>query len=108
MSGKRLKTLSQYYRWVKSALLQYYNVPTTVAFRQFRNGAIYFGVGIGMILMANQMLPPSVRQEWIVAFGLVMATVGFLMAMTAEMRLIISRLVQFARPDSRSPPKTRQ
>ena len=82
---------------IKTALLIHYSAPQQLIFRQFRNGAIYFAVGLGTVLMANAYLPPSVKQEWIVLFGLIMGGCGFVMAMLAQMRLLISRVVQFYR-----------
>ena len=94
MRGINLKTFAQQAR---VALLQYYSVPLAVAFRQFRNGAIYFGVGLMSVIMANQYMPPSVKQEAVVLAGLCLTGIGFVMALMAEVRMVISRLVQFAR-----------
>lgn len=82
---------------LKHALLNHYNVPLEVPFRQFRNGAIYFGVGLGTVLMANAYMPPSVGQEWVVLAGLILGGCGFMIAMLAQVRILISRIVQFYR-----------
>lgn len=66
-------------------------------FRRFRNGLIYFTVGLMIIYMGQQTLTPSLKQEWITLAGLVLATVGFLMAMLAHIRMVISRIVRFFR-----------
>lgn len=85
------------FKITKIALIRYYSVPLTVSFRQFRNGAIYFGVGLMTVIMANNYMQPSVSQEWLVLGGLLLTLTGFVIALMAEIRLIISRFVQFAR-----------
>lgn len=82
---------------LKQALLIHYSAPLALAFRQFRNGAIYFAVGLGIVLMANASMAPSLQQEWLVLAGLVLCASGFVIAMMAQMRMLISRLVQFFR-----------
>lgn len=82
---------------LKNTLVNHYSVPLAVPFRQFRNGAIYFGVGLGTVLMANAYMPPSLQQEWVVLGGLILCGCGFIIAMLAQMRLLISRIVQFYR-----------
>lgn len=77
------------------ALKLYYLEPQQVAFKQFRNGLIYFAVGFGTMMMAMVYMPSSAKQEWIVLFGLVVGAIGFTLAMFAQMRLIISRVLQF-------------
>lgn len=79
----------------KKALKIYYTAPLEKTFRQFRNGAIYFAVGLIIIYLANTTITPSVKQEVIILAGLIMSAVGFIMAMLAQMRLVISRIVQF-------------
>lgn len=91
------QALSKRLKWARIALVRYYSVPSNVAFKQFRDGAIYFAVGLGSVLAANKFLPLSAQQEWIVFFGLIITAIGFGMALMAEARLIISRFVQFAR-----------
>lgn len=82
-------------RQFKQALLSHYSAPLSTSFRQFRSGAIYFAVGLGMILMANASMAPSAKQEWVVLAGLLLGGCGFIIAMMAQMRMLISRLVQF-------------
>lgn len=82
---------------LKQVLLAHYSAPLAVAFRQFRNGAIYFAVGLGTVLMANAYIAPSLQQEWLVLGGLLLCGCGFIIAMMAQMRMLISRLVQFFR-----------
>lgn len=82
---------------VKEALLAHYDAPLALSLRQFRNGSIYFAVGLGTIIMANIHMAPSVQQEWVVLAGLVLGGCGFVWAMMAQLRMMISRLVQFFR-----------
>lgn len=84
-------------RRLKDALLVHYGVPLAVPLRQFRNGAIYFAVGLGTVMMASTHMVPSVQQEWVVLGGLLLGGSGFVLAMMAQMRLMISRIVQFFR-----------
>lgn len=81
-------------KWLQ-ALKIYYSAPLDKTFRQFRNGAIYFAVGLIMIYLANTSLPPSAQQELIILVGLIMGAIGFVIAMLAQVRLIIGRIVQF-------------
>lgn len=90
-------TLKKKARALKEGLLAHYSAPLALSLRQFRNGAIYFAVGLGTVLMANAYMAPSVQQEWVVLGGLVLGGCGFILAMMAQMRLMISRLVQFFR-----------
>ena len=84
---------------IKHALLTYYRVPLEVPFRQFRAGLIYFGVGFGMVIMAGQYMQPSIQQEVAVLAGLALGGIGFILAMLAQVRLLLSRIVQFFSPD---------
>lgn len=77
------------------ALRQHYTAPMHIMFKQFRDGAIYFTVGLMAVLMANAYMQPSVTQELVVAAGLLMGGFGFIMAMMAQVRMIIARLFSF-------------
>lgn len=79
------------------ALRRHYTAPLSVMFKQFRDGAIYFTVGLMTVLMANAHMTSSVTQELIVAAGLLVGGIGFLMAMMAQVRMIIARLLRFCR-----------
>lgn len=76
-------------------MYQHYNVPLEVPFRQFRAGAIYFAVGLGAVLMANGYMAPSLWQELVVLCGLLLGGIGFVMAMLAQVRMVIARFVRF-------------
>ena len=78
-----------------SGLKNYYTEPMTQTFRRFRSGLIYFGVGLGTILMANEYMTPSLSRDLVFLFGLILLAIGFFIAMLAHTRLIISRIVIF-------------
>lgn len=77
------------------ALINHYNAPLENIFKQFRLGLIAFGVGLALILIANTNIPPSLKQELTALFGLITLSVGFIIAMLAQIRLLISRILQF-------------
>ena len=77
------------------ALNIYYSAPLEKSFKQFRTGAIFFGVGLITVFLANQTMPPSLKQEIIIALALFIAAVGFLVAIMAHIRMIISRVWLF-------------
>ena len=80
---------------IRKALYIYYSAPLTNTFKKFRSGLIYFTVGMFIIFMANQNMTPSVQQDLVTLFGLIMVAVGFLIAIMAHIRLIISRILHF-------------
>lgn len=85
-------------RWLaqgKAALDIYYSAPLTLVFYRFRNGLIYFSVGLVIIILANQTLPPSLKQDLITLAGLILAIIGFVLAMLSHMRLIIGRFYRY-------------
>lgn len=77
------------------ALRQHYTAPLATIFKQFRDGAIYFTVGLMSVLMANQYMSPSVLQEVVVLAGLLLGGIGFIIAMMAQVRMIIARIIKF-------------
>ena len=80
---------------IPQALREYYRAPFEVCFKKFRDGLIYFTVGFIIVYLAKSTLTPSLKQEIVVLCGLVMIGVGFLMAMLAQTRMIISRVLRF-------------
>lgn len=90
---KRSLNLSTSRYW--QALLMHYNVDPVIVFKQFRIGAIGFGVGLALIIYANASLEPSAKQELCVLAGLIIGGIGFFIAMMAQIRLMISRFVRF-------------
>lgn len=78
------------------ALIVHYSVGSEIIFKQFRLGVIAFGIGLGLILIANSNMPPfSIEQELCALAGLIIGGIGFIVAMLAQVRLMISRFVHF-------------
>jgi len=81
-------------RW-KKALLTHYTAPMKSTFQQFRLGVVLFFLGLVCIYIATQLWPPSMGQELIIAVGLMCAGTGFIYALLAQTRMLISRFVVF-------------
>ncbi len=81
-------------RWIL-LLKEHYSAPLSVSFKQFRLGAGLFFLGGILIYIANQQLPPSAEQEALVLAGIFIGGAGFIWAMLAQMRMLISRIVRF-------------
>lgn len=82
---------------LKQALLVHYTAPPVTLIPRFRNGALCFTAGLGMIMAANSNMEPSIQQELVVLCGLLLGAVGFYLALTAEIRFIIGRLIHLLR-----------
>ncbi len=80
---------------ILKGLKTYYSVPLNTSFHKFRNGLIYFSVGMVMIYMAHENMLPSTSQEIVVLAGIILTAIGFFIAMMAQIRMIISRIIQF-------------
>lgn len=78
-----------------AALKAHYQAPLLVAFAQFKLGAMLFFFGLVLVYMASQLLGDSVERELAMATGLLFAAIGFIMAMAAHLRMVISRLWAF-------------
>ena len=81
-------------RWLQ-LLKQHYTAPLNVAFKQFKLGAMVFFLGMVMVYMSQQLLPPSPQQELFLLVAIVLVAIGFIIAMMAQVRLLISRLLRF-------------
>ena len=77
------------------ALKQYYLEPLEKTFKKFRNGVIYFSVGLITFYLASTNIKPSALQELVVLGALCLSITGFTIAMLAQTRMIISRIVKF-------------
>ena len=82
-------------RRIIEGLKDYYSSPLEQTFRRFRNGLIYFSVGMITIYLAQINLEASVKQELITAFGIFLVAIGFFIAMMAQIKMLISRIVFF-------------
>ncbi|HEY7883591.1 MAG TPA: hypothetical protein VIC08_01445, partial [Cellvibrionaceae bacterium] len=60
-----------------------------------RWGAVLFFIGLVIIYAGSQSLPPSLAQELVTLLGLAVLGVGFVIAILAQIRMLISRLVRF-------------
>lgn len=81
----------------KQAIIHYYSAPQATVFYQFRLGLGLFLCGLVAVVMANQLLLPSLKQEVLVLLGLIVGGIGFIMAMLAQTRMMIGRLLHFWR-----------
>jgi hypothetical protein len=79
----------------KEAFKAHYTAPLEVSFRQFRLGLSLFFCGLVILYGASQLMEPSVQQELVVLVALVVGGLGFILAMMAQVRMIISRLWHF-------------
>ncbi len=79
----------------KQLLAQHYSAPLKSVFKQFRLGLALFFVGLVIIYAAYQTQPPSLQQEIITLIGIIVVAFGFLMAMLAQIRMLIIRIVTF-------------
>lgn len=80
---------------IKAALKEHYSAPLEVTFKRFRLGASCFFTGGMFIWISVRAIEPSAAQEALLLLGMLLAGAGFLMAMLAQMRHIISRFVRF-------------
>lgn len=81
-------------RWLEF-LKQHYSAPLSISFKQFKLGAMLFFFGFVLIYMANTLYQPSTRQEIFFLIGLVIGGLGFIIAMMAQLRMLISRILNF-------------
>ena len=80
---------------IKNLLAEHYGADPFPIFKQFRSGAIAFGAGLMMIFYAQTAMDASVIQELVVVSGLVLGCTGFVIAMLAQVRMVIGRFVRF-------------
>ncbi|ASP38322.1 hypothetical protein CHH28_06345 [Bacterioplanes sanyensis] len=62
--------------------------------RLFVIGACAFFAGMGMVVMANRWLLPSLLQELLVLLGLLLATVGGAVALLGYLALALLRVLR--------------
>lgn len=80
---------------LKHCLHRHYTAPLEISFRQFRWGLSLFFCGMVIIYGASQLLKPSLQQEVTVLAGLLIGGCGFLIAILAHVRMVISRMWGF-------------
>lgn len=76
------------------ALKHHYSAPLTEVFKQFRLGLAIFFVGM-VAVYASYKAPGSIVTETTLLLGLIVVGVGFIIAMLAQVRMIIIRFVNF-------------
>ncbi len=77
----------------KIALKEYCKAPLKQTFTQFRWGVVIFFIGMVVIYAASQALTPSLTQELVTLAGLIIIAIGFITAIMAQMRMLISRIL---------------
>jgi uncharacterized membrane protein len=92
---KLLKRLKYYALILKTGLYEHYSQPQLKTVKRMRDGFIYFCVGLAIIYFASMYTEPSIEQEIIALVGLILAGIGFLMAMLSYMRFVIGRVLHF-------------
>jgi hypothetical protein len=65
------------------------------SFRRFRLGLALFFLGFVILYAVEQLLQPSLLQEILAAFAVVIVAVGFGLAVVAELLFLIYRVVLF-------------
>lgn len=80
---------------IRTLLLNHYTAPFEVIFKTFRLGVSLFLCGVVVMYGAHQLLQPSLIQELFTLAGLLLLGGGFLLAMLAQVRMVISRLLKF-------------
>ncbi len=80
---------------LKHALYQHYLTPAEQIFPQFKLGAMIFMAGLIVIYIASQILSPSLQQELMTLLWLLIILSGFIVALMAQVRMLIGRLLRF-------------
>ncbi len=78
-----------------AALYQHYITPPEKVFPRFKLGAMIFFLGLVTIYSGSQLLQPSLLQEIITLLGLILIGIGFLVALMAQVRMLIGRILRF-------------
>ncbi|MFT6103214.1 MAG: hypothetical protein ACJAZJ_000083 [Candidatus Endobugula sp.] len=80
---------------LRTVLYQYCTAPLEEVFPHFRMGASIFLCGLVIIYAGSQLLLPSLAQEIVVLVGLIVIGIGLIMAMLAQIRMLIGRVLSF-------------
>ena len=70
---------------------------TRKALKLYALGALLFFIGLGIIQGSVRLLAPSLRQESYVLLGLIVGGSGFLIAMFAQVLLILHRFIHMGK-----------
>lgn len=93
----RQRSLAQTWRHLGAGLRRHYLADPKQVFKQFKLGAMCFAVGLTTVLYLASQVPPSALQELGVLLALLLALAGFSIALLAEVRLLIGRILVFLR-----------
>lgn len=80
---------------LRKRLKQHYLASLEQSFKQFRLGTVIFFAGLVVIYIASQSLTPSLAQELLTLTGLIIVGIGFIIAMLAQVRMLVGRLLRF-------------
>lgn len=83
------------YKTLVESLKTYFYAPLDISFKQFRWGVSLFFCGMVILYGASQLLTPSLSQELVVLAGLIVGGIGFVLAILAQVRMMISRMWHF-------------
>lgn len=84
-----------YWQALKAALYQHYTASQRQIFKQFRLGAGLFFVGLVAIYGSYQLLQESLGREIVLLLSIAVVLIGFVIAMLAQIRLLIGRILHF-------------
>lgn len=93
-AGKKNNTEMNDTSWLET-LKKHYTAPMHQSFKQFKLGAMTFFLGMVLLYIAQSYLDDSWQQEWTALAGIILTGIGFLLAMLAQVRILISRIVKF-------------
>ena len=83
---------------IRQLLSRHYRAPLSEMFKQFRLGVGLFVCGLVVLYIAHHQISPSLKQEIVTLGGLMLIGIGFLTAMLAHVRMLISRLLNTWKP----------
>ncbi len=95
MNDKNLNQLKNYWGALKASLYQHYTASQREVFKQFRLGSGLFFVGMVAIYGCYQLLEASLAREIGILASLIIVLGGFIVAMLAQIRLLIGRILHF-------------
>ncbi|MFT5421154.1 MAG: hypothetical protein ACI9D5_001909 [Candidatus Endobugula sp.] len=79
---------------LRKALYQHYITPPEKVFPRFKLGAVIFLWGLSVIYSAAQLLAPSLTQEIFTLLGLILIGCGLIIALMAQVRMLIGRILR--------------
>jgi hypothetical protein len=95
------KRLTRRRQW--RSVWRFANAPWEQSFRQFKRGAVTFGCGLALLMYTNAAIAPSITQELVALLALCLVAVGFVVAITAHLRMLLARLLYFFLADKPKP-----